>query len=239
MKVVIFTSNSIRHKFFANKLSKYETLIVSECKKSIYEGIIGEHFILRDETEQEYFKDRVFNAPTVPLVYGEVNKSYSIIKDFNPDIGLVFGSGIIREPLISLIPKFINLHLGLSPYYRGSGTNFFPFINEELEYIGATLHHIDSGIDTGDIIAHFRPKIELGDNVHTLGCKTIKNAVEVLEGLFDKPLNRVKQWKVKEKYYKNSDFNETILKEYLKKLNDGLIEKHLNKSQTKLHIINI
>ena len=34
--------------------------------------------------------------------------------------------------------KIINAHLGLSPYYRGSGTNIFPFVNKEIEYVGVT-----------------------------------------------------------------------------------------------------
>ena len=47
--------------------------------------------------------------------------------------------------------KFLNVHLGLSPYYRGSGTNVWPLINTEPDMVGATLC-IDAGIDNGEII---------------------------------------------------------------------------------------
>ena len=32
----------------------------------------------------------------------------------------------------------INVHLGLSPYYKGSATNFWPFVNNELQFLGVT-----------------------------------------------------------------------------------------------------
>ena len=39
---------------------------------------------------------------------------------------MVYGTTIIKGDLIRIFEKrIINLHLGLSPYYRGAGTNFF------------------------------------------------------------------------------------------------------------------
>ena len=72
-----------------------------------------------------------------------------------PDVVLVFGTGILREPLLSAFDgRIINIHLGLSPYYRGAGTNFWPLVNREPEYVGATIHYLDAGIDTGPMLAH-------------------------------------------------------------------------------------
>ena len=91
-----------------------------------------------------------------------------------PDVVLVFGTGILREPLLSAFAgRIINIHLGLSPYYRGAGTNFWPLVNREPEYVGATIHYLDAGIDTGPILAHARPAIARGDGPHDIGNKTI------------------------------------------------------------------
>jgi len=159
---------------------------------------------------------------------------------------IVFGSSIIREPLLSLKPnRFINLHLGLSPYYRGSGTNFWPFVNNELEYVGSTILHLDSGIDTGDILTHVKPNFEINDDVHTVGCKVIKESVIVLKKIIDMvrqnaELNRVKQWELSDsKYYKNSDFNEEILNLYKKNLSEDLIKKFLEKPENKIRTVDI
>jgi methionyl-tRNA formyltransferase len=258
MKIVILTSNSLRHKFLANTLSRYcdDALVISECKpqnlsfdnsKNYTE--IDNHFLLRDETEKSFFpNDHYFIPKTLPIVYKEANSPYvyEVIKNFKPDILIVFGSSIIKESLISLLPAghTINLHLGMSPYYRGSGTNFWPFVNNELEYLGSTILHLDSGIDTGDIICHVRPKIELDDNVHILGCKIIKSSAESLIKIIKlldegKKLNRVKQWEVKDRYYKTKDFDETALSKYKNNLKNNMIKNYLINKSKKIKLIDL
>jgi len=258
MKIVVLTSNSLRHKFLANTLSSYcdDALIISECKpqtssfndsKNFTE--IENHFLLRDQTEKSFFpNDNYFIPKTLPIVYKEANSPYvyEVIKNFKPDILIVFGSSIIKEPLISLLPvgHIINLHLGISPYYRGSGTNFWPFVNDELEYLGSTILHLDAGIDTGDIICHVRPNIELNDNVHTVGCKIIKSSVESLIKIIKlldggKKLNRVKQWEVKDRYYKTKDFDETALSKYKNNLKNNMIKNYLESEDKKITLVDL
>jgi len=259
MKIAIFTSNSLRHKFVANSLTNIvdDALVVSECKQQDFTvdaekepSTINEHFKLRNETEKKFFEGNdFFIGKTLPIIYKKVNEpsTFSAVKKFQPDLMFVFGSYIIKEPLLSFLKpgNFINLHLGLSPYYRGSGTNFWPFANNELEYVGSTILHLDAGIDTGDIICHVRPEIELGDNVHTVGCKVIRESVKELIKIISlikngKKLPRTKQWKEpNEKYYKNNDFNVQTLSVYKKNLENGIIEKFLKKPKNNLKIISL
>jgi methionyl-tRNA formyltransferase len=59
---------------------------------------------------------------------------------------------IVRRPLIDSAPLgFINCHAGKLPRYRGRNVINWAIINNESE-IGVTVHHVDEGIDTGDII---------------------------------------------------------------------------------------
>lgn len=247
MKIVIFTSNAIRHKYVANALAAHaeEALVVSEARphdafpKTEAPSLIDKHFQLRYETEKKFFagNDYFVSTNTLPIIHREVNLPhvYGAVKKFSPDMAFVFGSWIIREPLLSLIPeeKFINLHLGMSPYYRGTATNFWPFINRELEYIGSTILHINAGIDTGDIIAHVQPRFEPGDTVHTVGCKVIQESVKMLLRVMaaareGKKLPRIPQWKVEnEHFYRAADFNEGILKQYYENLHAGIVDEYL------------
>tara|TARA_B100000029_G_scaffold93926_1_gene84050 strand:+ start:5102 stop:5872 length:771 start_codon:yes stop_codon:yes gene_type:complete len=256
MKVVVLTSDGIRHKFFANSLdSKADnSLIISESKQT---GVkdnevksINEHFKLRDETEKLFFPDNYsFNSETLSIKYKELNTNYILekIKEFEPDMMFVFGSSIIKEPLLSLITSIptLNLHLGISPYYRGSGTNFWPFVNNELEYVGSTILHINSGIDTGDIICHTRPIIETGDNVHSVGCKVIQTSIESLFQIMDMVTKKIelipiKQWSVEnERYYKTTDFNEEILQKYKNNLENDLIENYLSSPKKPLRLVSL
>jgi methionyl-tRNA formyltransferase len=258
LKIIFFTGNSIRHKFLANSiLDGNQVLVISECKENtaLYKNkkpknMIDEHFNLRYNTEKDIFKNNEdFNTKFISLENGKINtpEIFERIKLFDPRLMISFGSSIIKEPLLSLLPKghFLNVHLGISPYYRGSGTNFWPFVNNELEYVGSTILHIDPGIDTGDIITHVIPKIELGDDVHKLGCKVIQESVIALQKIMDivkegKELPRTKQWIIdNEKYYKNKDFNGSILLKYKENLKNGIVEKFLGSPKSIPKLINI
>ncbi len=78
--------------------------------------------------------------------------SLELIRRANADLGIVFGTNIIKESVFS-IPRLgsINLHQGLAPFYRGGPPVFWELFNNEKE-IGLTVHFVASKVDTGDII---------------------------------------------------------------------------------------
>ncbi|TMJ69851.1 MAG: formyl transferase, partial [Alphaproteobacteria bacterium] len=97
-----------------------------------------------------------------------------------PDIIAVFGTGLIRGPLLSAgRVGIINLHGGLSPRYRGSDCTFWALYNGEFDQVGCTLHFIDPGIDTGDLIAHICPEVTEGDDELTLFWRAVRDSAAV------------------------------------------------------------
>lgn len=59
---------------------------------------------------------------------------------------------IIREPHLSRFGnRLLNLHVGYLPWNRGADPNFWSFIDNTPK--GVTLHVVDSGLDTGAIVA--------------------------------------------------------------------------------------
>ena len=58
-----------------------------------------------------------------------------------------------------------NFHFSLLPKYRGCHTNFYQIYNGE-KYSGVTLHKINNGIDTGDIIDKKKFKIKINDTAY-------------------------------------------------------------------------
>ena len=256
MRLLVLTSNAIRHQFIANTLAEAaeEALVVCECRPSDAAGpaagsaSLAAHFRLRYGTECRWFAGHDgFRARTLPVLYGEANlpSTVQIVTDFRPDVCVVFGASLITDPLLSLLPagRTVNLHLGLSPYYRGSGTNFWPFVNEELEYVGSTLLHLDAGIDTGAIIAHIVPAIEPGDTVHTVGCKVIRASAEgllhVLRLVRDgQTVPHVPQWRVADgRYYRSQDVTEEILARYHRNLDQGLVDRFLRGHRKSVKVI--
>nr|WP_300807705.1 formyltransferase family protein [uncultured Acetatifactor sp.] len=58
---------------------------------------------------------------------------------------------LIPEEVLDLMPgRVINLHTSLLPYNRGSDPNFFSFLYDTPK--GVTIHLVDKGLDTGDIL---------------------------------------------------------------------------------------
>jgi hypothetical protein len=59
---------------------------------------------------------------------------------------------IIRQDVLDLLDQqAINLHISLLPWNRGADPNLWSFLDDTPK--GVSIHLIDSGIDTGDIIA--------------------------------------------------------------------------------------
>lgn len=198
---VLLTSNHPRHRYVARVLAQCLELtgiaaeaksVASEKPKSGVsmtsdEEAIYRHFQQRDEAEARYFgSSGEFPVPGDDLLllpHGEVNSpnTFDWIQARRPDSVVLFGTSIIRDPLLSAYEgRMINLHLGLSPYYRGSGTNFWPLVNREPECVGFTIHLAVAKVDAGDILIQGRPAASEGDGCHDLGCKTIKAAAQVL-----------------------------------------------------------
>jgi len=68
------------------------------------------------------------------------------------DLGLSLGAPVLRRPLFGL-PRLgtINLHLGKVPDYRGAPPGFWELWTDADE-IGATIHMVDDGLDTGPVL---------------------------------------------------------------------------------------
>lgn len=92
-----------------------------------------------------------------------------IIKNFECDllISMSFNQ-IFREKIINLTRYgIINCHAGKLPNYRGRNILNWALINDEKEF-GITVHYVDTGIDTGDIILQKTYPIVDSDNYKTI-----------------------------------------------------------------------
>jgi len=104
-----------------------------------------------------------------------------------PDVIAVFGTSLIRGSLLNRGRLGIfNLHGGLSPRYRGADCTFWALYNGEPDQVGCTLHRIDSGIDTGTLIAHISPELREGDDELTLFWRAIRDSADVYAELLDR-----------------------------------------------------
>ncbi|RLA18479.1 MAG: formyl transferase, partial [Gammaproteobacteria bacterium] len=94
-----------------------------------------------------------------------------------PDVIAVFGTSLIKGPLLKMGKQgIINLHGGLSPHYRGADCTFWALYNREPDQVGCTLHFINEGIDTGNLIAHICPEVKETDDELVLFWRAVKES---------------------------------------------------------------
>jgi methionyl-tRNA formyltransferase len=104
-----------------------------------------------------------------------------------PDVIAVFGTSLIRGPLLAKGSLGIfNLHGGLSPRYRGADCTFWALYNGEVDQVGCTLHRINDGIDTGDLVAHICPEVKEGDDELTLFWRAVRDSSEAYAELLER-----------------------------------------------------
>jgi methionyl-tRNA formyltransferase len=98
-----------------------------------------------------------------------------------PDLILSVLFGYILKPdILSIAPQgAINLHNGYLPYNAGSYANVWSII--ERTPAGATLHYIDEGIDTGDIIARNEVPVRPDDTGQSIYAKVEKAQLDLFK----------------------------------------------------------
>jgi len=116
----------------------------------------------------------------------DVNQPSAIdfLRQLRPDCLVVDGTNLLRAPYFDgTLPrdlKIINIHTGLSPYARGGNCNLYCILHSQPQLVGVTVHYIDAGIDSGDIIYTARPTFEAGDTVERLELKTRRLGEDLL-----------------------------------------------------------
>jgi len=248
MKIVLLTSDSQRHKFIAAEISKQLDLklIVIEAKSANIQDtselnkenseFISAHFEARNKSETFFFgghKEFPEEIPQLRIPNGNINSAQinDTIDKITPDLIVLFGTSIIKEPLLGKYSgKIINLHLGLSPYYKGSATNLFPYYYNELECVGATIHLATAKVDQGSILHQLRPDIEVNDDLHSIGNKTILKAGKMLPKILKSYSNRKILPKTQTstgRIFRNKDLTPALLKTIYDNLEKGMIREYL------------
>ena len=241
---IVITSNNLRHKYFAKKLSEKFNIkvIISEDKGNYYNKQIKDsefarkHFYKLDIQEKIIFNS--INWPDIDIKCIPKNSINSEtirneVKELNPELIFLFGSSILNEDWIKEFNgRIINLHLGLSPFYKGSATLFWPIANNEVECLGSTIHIAEKTVDSGRILARIKPSLEIGDNLYTLSYKTIKESIDQYPDICMKynkgTLKPFIQNNINAKIFKKADFNDENLLKALEYIGDGLTKEKIH-----------
>ena len=192
MKFAILTTNTAHHEYFIHQIASefeiaylvyenmhisfnYETRHSFELSQELYEREMltrNAHVDIKRFGIAEHHVDTV-NSDDFKKIYQK-----------NPvDFALVFGCGRISQEIIDLFPDgLINVHRGISRYYRGLDSELWAAYKKDFKNIGVTLHYIDNNLDTGDILFEGSLDIPKNCKVHQLrGMATVLATEEIIK----------------------------------------------------------
>ena len=167
-------------------------------------------------------------------------ETVAFLRDHPADIVLVNGTQLLRDPILELLPTLrhgiINLHTGLSPYSRGANCNLYMILEGHPELVGVTVHHIDRGIDSGDIILSAQVPYEPEDNFETVDVRSFALGIDLLieaaHRLEAGSAERVPQWEQGKLFLRRTGYvyepHQRLLAN--RRIEQGLLRQHLGQA---------
>ncbi len=248
MKITLFTSNHKRHFYLVNSLLKIcdnvniviENTSLYHGKKGSFYGIskvkdyyfskvrMAESKIFKNEY-LKFLKKKKINLKTIQ--FGDLNllKKKNLKNFLSSDTYIVFGSSFIKGWLLKFLikNKALNIHMGISPYYKGTDCNFWALYDKKYNYVGSTIHLLSKKLDGGPILFHTIPEFHKDPFFYSM--LAVKSAiiglVNFLKNKKNIKLNIAPQSdKENIKFTKKKNFTDNTIKKFLSR------KKILNKN---------
>ncbi len=160
------------------------------------------HFHARYTSEYRFFvdefsefdlvskKSRDLMSPRILRVSQDsLNSSSTIsfVSNTDADIAISYGCHVLQKKILDEMPlEKYNIHAGISPWYRGCITHFWPSYFLEPQMTGMTLHRLTDVLDGGQILHQNSASLVRGDGLHDLACRTVRSFQEELPSLISR-----------------------------------------------------
>lgn len=91
------------------------------------------------------------------------------LSQIKPDLVVFTGGGLIRQTVLDNSGHgVVNCHMGVLPQYRGMDVVEWPILEGHFDRVGITVHFMDKGVDTGDILHVRQIPLQLSETIHDL-----------------------------------------------------------------------
>ena len=203
MNIVLITGTHPRHSHIAQAVAStgHLSALILEDRGNLLpvppdninqnlKTLFTHHFESREKAELKGFGEANFPlVPTWTVSEEELNhpQILSIIQRYEPDLLLTYGCHMLTDETLSYAKgEKWNCHGGLSPWYKGAITHFWPSYMLEPQMTGMTVHDLTSTLDAGNVVHQCCPKLERGDKLHDLAVKAVKVLAQELPKLVNK-----------------------------------------------------
>ncbi len=113
----------------------------------------------------------------------EINSNATVqrLRELSPDLIVASGAPILRSSVYA-VPRHgtVNLHFGISPNYRGLHTVITPMQRGDYAHVGATLHCVDDGIDSGPVLLRVYPDLSSDDTPESIEARIVRDSATAL-----------------------------------------------------------
>lgn len=173
IEFVIFEKTVSRKKKFFRRAKQLGFLRASG--QVAFMGIVFPFIkLFSQKRKKEIFREYGLNETPLPaekiIRIETLNSAESrkLLQQLSPDLLLVNGTRIISKKTLECVAApFINIHVGITPLFRGVHGGYWTVATGRKELFGTTIHYVDSGVDTGGIIEQVFARPHKKDNFYT------------------------------------------------------------------------
>jgi len=199
MKIILITGSHPQHAYIARAIAAtnyLSGLVIEEREEHLpiapnhlntqMKKMFNRHFLNRQVAGDKHFGACIF--PDVPILKVSRNRlndegTWSFLKKHEPTLLLSYGCHMLSDKTLGKVSGEIwNIHGGLSPWYRGAITHFWPSYMLEPQMTGMTIHQLTQQLDAGDVVHQCCADLVRGDGIHDLAARAVlKLAIELPE----------------------------------------------------------
>ncbi len=194
MDIYVFTTRTDHHYYFIKKILNTKKIkrIIYETESIRFNYNTKNPFSDKESNyEKKFFKISMNDKKKINQIpYIEISNINYMNLDFidnkKDNLAIVFGCRKIHKKIYN---KFnfgmLNIHRGLTQYYRGLDSEYWPIFFNEFDKLGTTIHKIDNNLDTGDIFYQNKLSLNKKNKIFHLKALTTQIAVDGIIKILD------------------------------------------------------
>jgi phosphoribosylglycinamide formyltransferase 1 len=127
-----------------------QVLFVTVLQPALQRQAANRRLAIRDAASV----DATHRPPDYRVASVNHEETVRLLDSLRPTAVVLQGTRIVAASVLdSLTCPVINMHAGITPRYRGVHGGYWALVEGHPEWVGSTVHLVDAGIDTGQVLA--------------------------------------------------------------------------------------
>jgi folate-dependent phosphoribosylglycinamide formyltransferase PurN len=154
--IVVYERRESRHTLLRRRLVKLGPLTVAGqvAFQTLAVPLLKKLSIRRVVEIKSAFGMRTTPVPGHLVSSVNSKNAIDLVKTLNPACIVLAGTRILSKEFLQIFRSpIINIHAGITPLYRGVHGAYWAMVEKRPDLCGVTVHRVDAGIDTGEVLA--------------------------------------------------------------------------------------